>query len=68
MTVPEDSVIIGNDVVIKCNIPSFVADFVSVTAWVTSEGTQFKPGHFNGKWVFLEENMSLYFISTVNSC
>ena len=49
MAVPEQSVIVGNDVVIKCNIPSFVADFVSVTAWVTSEGTQFKPGHVNGK-------------------
>ena len=49
MTVPEDSVIVSNDVVIKCNIPSFVADFVSVTAWVTSEGTQLKPGHVNGK-------------------
>ena len=49
VTVPEDSVIVGNDVVIKCNIPSFVADFVSVTAWVTSEGTQLKSGYVNGK-------------------
>ena len=49
MTVPEDSVIVGNDVVIKCNIPSFVDDFVSVTAWVTSEGTQLKAGYVNGK-------------------
>ena len=46
----------GNDVVIKCNIPSFVADFVSVTAWVTSEGTQLKPGYVNGKMGILRNS------------
>ena len=38
VTVPDDSVIVGNDVIVKCNIPSFVADFLSVTGWVNSEG------------------------------
>ena len=42
VTVPDDSVIVGNDVVIRCNIPSFVSDFLSVTAWVTSEGSEFQ--------------------------
>ena len=42
VTVPDDSVIVGNDVVIRCNIPSFVTDFLSVTAWVTSEGSEFQ--------------------------
>ena len=41
MAVPQESVILGNDVVIKCNIPSFVADFVSVVGWVDSEGSAF---------------------------
>ena len=42
VTVPDDSVIVGNDVVIRCNIPSFDMDFLSVTAWVTSEGSEFQ--------------------------
>ena len=33
-----ESVIIGNDALFKCSIPSFVADFVTVTGWVDSEG------------------------------
>ena len=48
VAVPEESVILGNDVVIKCNIPSFVADFLSVTAWVTSEGTEFQQSDMSG--------------------
>ena len=35
-------VILGNDVIMKCSIPSFVADFVSVTGWVDSEGNEFQ--------------------------
>ena len=45
----------GNDVILKCSIPSFVADFVSVTAWVTSEGTQLKAGYVNGKMGILRK-------------
>ena len=48
MTVPDDSVILGNDVVVKCNIPSFVNDFLIVTSWVNSEGTEYQTGLENG--------------------
>ena len=34
-------VIIGNSALIKCEIPSFVADFVSVHSWMTNEGDEF---------------------------
>ena len=34
-------VIHGNDVIMKCTIPSFVADFLSITSWVDSEGTEY---------------------------
>ncbi len=34
-------VILGNDALVRCTIPSFVADFVSVVGWVDSEGNQF---------------------------
>ena len=33
-----ESVMVGNDGMLKCAVPSFVADFVSITAWVDSEG------------------------------
>lgn len=31
-------VIRGNSAIMKCEIPSFVADFVSVTHWIDSSG------------------------------
>lgn len=34
-------VIRGNSAIMKCEIPSFVADFVSVTHWVDSSGKAF---------------------------
>ena len=37
----EEYVIIGNDALLKCNIPSFVADFVRVVAWVSNDGETF---------------------------
>ncbi len=37
--VNQQYVINGNDVIFKCDVPSFVADFVSVSGWVDSEGT-----------------------------
>lgn len=48
VTVHEESVITGNSVLIKCNIPSFVADFLSVTGWINSEGVEFLVGHSLG--------------------
>ncbi len=53
VTVPEESVIGGNSALIKCSIPSFVADFVSVTAWVDSEGLELTAlgfGNETGGW------------------
>ena len=34
----EEYIILGNDALVKCNIPSFVADFVTVDSWADSEG------------------------------
>ena len=33
-----EDVILGNDAIIKCSIPSFVSDYVSVIDWEDSEG------------------------------
>lgn len=39
----------GNSAIIKCLIPSFVADFVQVTAWINDEGDEILPqNEFNG--------------------
>lgn len=43
----------GNSAIIKCSIPSFVADFVSVVGWTDEEGKEYlngntsKDGRFN---------------------
>ena len=33
--------LIGNDVLMKCSIPSFVSDFVLIVSWVDSEGVEY---------------------------
>lgn len=35
----------GNAAILKCLIPSFVADFVQVTAWINDEGEEIIPGN-----------------------
>ena len=35
-----ESIIVGNDAVFKCSIPSFVTDFVSVQSWIDSEAQE----------------------------
>lgn len=37
-------VIRGNSAVMKCEIPSYVADFVSVDLWMDSNGGTYYPG------------------------
>ena len=38
VVVDEEQVMLGNEILLKCDIPSFVADFVLVDGWVDSEG------------------------------
>ncbi len=46
-TSPEHEVyvIVGNSALIKCAIPSFVADFVSVVSWVENNGLEYFSNH-----------------------
>ena len=39
----ESYVILGNDALVKCDIPSFVADLVQITGWNDNEGKEFIP-------------------------
>ena len=48
VVVHEEQVVLGNDVLLKCNIPSFQADFVSVVSWQDSEGVQHPANHNEG--------------------
>ncbi|XP_039283578.1 Down syndrome cell adhesion molecule-like protein Dscam2 isoform X43 [Nilaparvata lugens] len=44
----------GNAAVLKCQVPSFVADFVSVVSWHTDSGDEYYPGtDFDGKYLVL---------------
>lgn len=48
----------GNAAILKCTIPSFVADFVHVIAWIDDEGIEYTPsadGKFDGGNSFLIE-------------
>lgn len=49
----------GNAAILKCTIPSFVADFVSVIEWIDEEGIIYKPssdGHFESGKIKLKNN------------
>ena len=40
----DEYVIQGNDVLIKCKIPSFVSDFVQIVGWIDNEENSIMPG------------------------
>ena len=45
----KETVIHGNDALLKCAVPSFMSDLVEVVAWVDSEGTEtFRRGQSQG--------------------
>ncbi|XP_070066225.1 cell adhesion molecule Dscam1 isoform X31 [Drosophila virilis] len=47
-------VIKGNAAVLKCSIPSFVADFVRVESWIDEEGTELRHSdNYDGKYLVL---------------
>lgn len=49
--VSDEFVIRGNAAILKCSIPSFVADFVTVQAWVTNDGKAYYPTDKHGIFV-----------------
>ena len=36
-------IIIGNSALVKCEIPSFVADFITAVSWTDNQGGEFFP-------------------------
>ncbi|XP_063932439.1 cell adhesion molecule Dscam1 isoform X16 [Zophobas morio] len=52
--VVSEYVIRGNTAVLKCNIPSFVADFVRVEAWVGSDASEYNhSSNYDSKYLVL---------------
>lgn len=39
----DEFVLRGNAALLKCNLPSFVADFVSIEAWIADDGIEILP-------------------------
>lgn len=56
--VVSEYVIRGNAAILKCTIPSFVAEFVSVDSWVGGDGSTFKPSNDYGTTLL---NPALFF-------
>lgn len=55
--ITKEYVMRGNSAIIKCLIPSFVADFVQVVAWINDEGDEILPQNefYGGKMKFLKQ-------------
>ena len=45
----KENVILGNDAIFKCQIPSFVSDLVTVESWVDSESKEIRMNSILGK-------------------
>jgi len=53
-------VIRGNSAIMKCEIPSFVADFVTVTMWSDSNGNEFRPNEHSDYGITLMLRATYY--------
>ena len=42
-------VVASNDALLSCSLPSFASEYLSVLAWVTSEGLEVSSSHLGGK-------------------
>ena len=61
----------GNSALLKCEIPSFVADFVSVVSWIDNDAIEYFPSNNNGiqirKKSDLEMGLKQFFIRTLKN-
>ena len=46
----DEDVVVGNAGVLRCRIPSFVADLVTVNSWQDGDGRTYFPASSHGKW------------------
>lgn len=48
--VSREYAMLGNDAILKCKLPSFVADFVAIVSWVDSENQVFFANNQGKHW------------------
>lgn len=61
----DEFVLRGNAAILKCNLPSFIADFVYVEAWISDDGTEILPNNNDfGRYC---KSAVRYFISCTKS-
>lgn len=65
--VNKEYVIRGNSVILKCQIPSFVADFVSVVSWHTDQNENFFPGSPDGTLQTYIVQIPIFFLQSYSS-
>lgn len=53
---PTEYVIRGNSAILKCSVPSFVADFITVESWVTSEGQTYTRDSIESKQIINKQS------------
>lgn len=51
----DEFVLRGNAATLKCNLPSFISDFVFVEAWISDDGTEILPND-NDFGLYLNKN------------
>lgn len=62
----DEHVLRGNAAIIKCHIPSFVAEFVQVDSWLEDDATEIYPGRDYGTHVqHMLDTVSLFFCHTI---
>ena len=54
-------VIIGNDVLLKCSVPSFALDFILLNGWVTNEGVEILANSKDGKILLMRDGEMMAF-------
>lgn len=57
----KEYVIRGNTAVLKCSIPSFVADFVYVESWIDEKGTIYSASENYGEFLNSLGSFELHF-------
>lgn len=50
-------VIRGNSAIMKCEIPSYVADFINVDMWIDSDGGNYYPN--NDQYGIIDNELSI---------
>ena len=59
--VSDEFVIIGNDVLLKCSVPSFALDFIILNGWVTNEGVEILANSKDGKLLLMRDGEMMAF-------